>query len=118
MATSVIKKAASDTLETGTFSGKGFTLTCYRVGRIVSANLYSNSATSQISAGTTILTVGERFRPKGQQIFLSANVGTSTDIARVSLAENGTLKTITGLTSTIVSGGYLRFSITYIALNE
>lgn len=113
MATSIIKKAADDMLESATYTGKGLTLKCYRRSNGVSINLESGTASSAISAGATIMTIGERFRPCAKQNFLSTLVTTSgNSTIRMSVETSGELHTVG---TAIASGAYPRFSWTYVA---
>ena len=112
MATGTIKKTTED-VETATFTGKGFTMNCYRQGNVVMARLASGQASSSVSAGTTIMTLDERFRPYTDVVFLSALVTTSgTNTIRMTIRTDGTVATIG---TAISSGQYPRFTETYIA---
>lgn len=112
MATSIIRKA-SGSMESATFTGKGMTIRCYRIGNVVNVNISDTSATSAISAGATILTLGARYCPNYKQTFYSALVTTSgASPVRMMIEADGKLHTIG---TSIASGEYLRFSFTYLA---
>ena len=112
MATGTIKKTVEE-IETATYTGKGLTMKCYRRGNVVTTYLESGTASSSISAGATILTIGERFRPCTKQVFLTALVTTSgTNTIRMTINTDGTVATIG---TAISSGQYPRFTETYIA---
>lgn len=112
MATGTIKKTVEE-IETATYKGKGLTMKCYRRGNVVTAYLEAGSASSSISAGATILTIGERFIPCAKHVFLAAIVtAPGTNTIRMTINTDGTVATIG---TAISSGEYPRFTETYIA---
>ena len=112
MATYTIPKPTED-VETATFTGKGLTMNCYRKGNVVMARLASGQASSSISAGATILTIGEGYRPYTNVVFLSTLVTTSgNNVIRMQIDTSGVVSTIG---TAISSGQYPRFTETYIA---
>lgn len=111
MATSTIKRV-DEALESTTFTGYGFTMTCYKIGHVVNANVYGDAATSAISSGATILTVGDGWRPVNNQTFLAALItSTGTSQTRMTLDSTGELHTVG---TAISQGSFFRFSITYL----
>ena len=106
MASGIIK---GDPVVSTTYTQNGFTIDCYKRGRICMITCSAGSASRTIGANQAIATIGTDYCPV-QRLFLW-NMTSSG--GRLVLDTNGDLSSVAEITS----GTILRFCTTYISLN-